>query len=323
MMDDLEEDLVVPEGWSEDAIAPNVVAGTREAKEIMSALEVPEQKGMTEKQKKILEEKKKLEEEGIAIEQDTKKPKDPDDIYKPQTEIPDEFKDMDELDPKALGEAIAKKRAAEEAEASALILQVAEEKAKKEAAKAEKKAAREAERAKKKKSKKGIKGEDEEEEISLGLEDGSSNETSEEHGKPIEAAGATLDSGETKENNGGGASLVSAASSAVAAAVAALGSVDSGSSGEKKKEENAVPMGPSAWPGFMAVASEDTLTTESVQIQQYIRYICPIYFSVHAKYFLWNLSIEDGATRGYENNGVLFSFLKSVIFYETNQFNFR
>ena len=118
MMDDLEEDLVVPEGWSEDAIAPNVVAGTREAKEIMSALEVPEQKGMTEKQKKILEEKKKLEEEGIAIAQDTKKPKDPDDIYKPQTEIPDEFKDMDELDPKALGEAIAKKRAAEEAEAS-------------------------------------------------------------------------------------------------------------------------------------------------------------------------------------------------------------
>merc|ERR1719183_1705838 len=66
MMDDLEEDLVVPEGWSEDAIAPNVVAGTREAKEIMSALEVPEQKGMTEKQKKILEEKKKLEEEGIG-----------------------------------------------------------------------------------------------------------------------------------------------------------------------------------------------------------------------------------------------------------------
>ena len=130
MMDDLEEDLVVPEGWSEDAIAPNVVAGTREAKEIMSALEVPEQKGMTEKQKKILEEKKKLEEEGIAIAQDTKKPKDPDDIYKPQTEIPDEFKDMDELDPKALGEAIAKKRAAEEAEAPALILQVAEEKAK-------------------------------------------------------------------------------------------------------------------------------------------------------------------------------------------------
>ena len=165
MMDDLEEDLVVPEGWSEDAIAPNVVAGTREAKEIMSALEVPEQKGMTEKQKKILEEKKKLEEEGIAIAQDTKKPRDPDDIYKPQTEIPDEFKDMDELDPKALGEAIAKKRAAEEAEASALILQVAEEKARKEAAKAEKKAAREAERAKKKKSKKGIKGEDEEEEI--------------------------------------------------------------------------------------------------------------------------------------------------------------
>jgi hypothetical protein len=60
-----------------------------------------------------------------------------------------------------------------------------------------------------------------------------------------------------------------------------------------------------------------------IQIQQYIRYICPIYFSVHAKYFLWNLSIEDGATRGYENNGVLFSFLKSVISYETNQFNFR
>jgi hypothetical protein len=116
-------------------------------------------------------------------------------------------------------------------------------------------------------------GEDEEEEISLGSEDGSDNETSEEHGKPIEAAGATLGSGETKENNGGGASLVSAASSAVAAAVAALGSVDSGSSGEKKKEENAVPMGPSAWPGFMAVASEDTLTTETVQIQQYIRWL--------------------------------------------------
>ena len=116
-------------------------------------------------------------------------------------------------------------------------------------------------------------GEDEEEEISLGLEDGSSNETPEEHGKPIEAAGATLDSGETKENNGGNASLMSAASSAVAAAVAALGSVDSGSSGEKKKEENAVPMGPSAWPGFMAVASEDTLTTETVQIQQYIRWL--------------------------------------------------
>ena len=57
MMDDLEEDLVVPEGWSEDAIAPNEVAGTREAKEIMSALEVPEQKGMTEKQKKILGDK--------------------------------------------------------------------------------------------------------------------------------------------------------------------------------------------------------------------------------------------------------------------------
>ena len=67
MMDDLEEDLVVPEGWSEDAIAPNVVAGTREAKEIMSALEVPEQKGMTEKQKKILEEKKKLEEERKSL----------------------------------------------------------------------------------------------------------------------------------------------------------------------------------------------------------------------------------------------------------------
>ena len=131
----------------------------------MSALEVPEQKGMTEKQKKILEEKKKLEEEGIAIAQDTKKPKDKDDIYKPQTEIPDEFKDMDELDPKALGEAIARKRAQEEAEASALIQQVAEEKARKEAAKAEKKAAREAERARKKKSKKGGKEEEEKEEI--------------------------------------------------------------------------------------------------------------------------------------------------------------
>ena len=165
MVDDLEEELIVPEGWSEDAIAPNVVAGTREAKEIMSALEVPEQKGMTEKQKKILEEKKKLEEEGIAIAQDTKKPKDKDDIYKPQTEIPDEFKDMDELDPKALGEAIARKRAQEEAEASALIQQVAEEKARKEAAKAEKKAAREAERARKKKSKKGGKEEEEKEEI--------------------------------------------------------------------------------------------------------------------------------------------------------------
>ena len=29
MVDDLEEELIVPEGWSEDAIAPNVVAGTR------------------------------------------------------------------------------------------------------------------------------------------------------------------------------------------------------------------------------------------------------------------------------------------------------
>ena len=165
MMDDLEEDLVVPEGWSEDAIAPNVVAGTREAKEIMSALEVPEQKGMTEKQKKILEEKKKLEEEGIAIAQDTKKPKDPDDIYKPQTEIPDEFKDMDELDPKALGEAIAKKTRCRGSRSACVDFTSRRRKSEKEAAKAEKKAAREAERAKKKKSKKGIKGEDEEEEI--------------------------------------------------------------------------------------------------------------------------------------------------------------
>lgn len=41
-----------------------------------------------------------------------------------------------------------------------------------------------------------------------------------------------------------------------------------------------------------------------IKIQQYIRYICPIYYIFYAKYFLWNLSIEDGATRGYENNGV-------------------
>ena len=154
--DDLEEELVIPEGWSEDAIAPNIVAGTREAKEVMQALDVPEQKGMTEKQKKILEEKKRMEEEGIAIATNTKKPKDPDDIYKPQTEIPDEFKDLAELDPKALGEAIARKRAQEEAESSALIIQVAEEKARREAAKELKKASRDAERAKKKLSKKGI-----------------------------------------------------------------------------------------------------------------------------------------------------------------------
>ena len=60
-----------------------------------------------------------------------------------------------------------------------------------------------------------------------------------------------------------------------------------------------------------------------IKSQQDIRYICPIYFGFYATCFLWNLSIEDGATRGYENNGILFSFLKSVIYYETNQFNFR
>ena len=122
----------------------------------MSALEVPEKKGMTEKQKKILEEKKKLEEEGIAIAQDTKKPKDKDDIYKPQTEIPDEFKDMDELDPKALGEAIARKRAQEEQ--GRVDSTSSRGESEKRAAKAEKKAAREAERARKKNRRKGKKG---------------------------------------------------------------------------------------------------------------------------------------------------------------------
>lgn len=153
---DLEEEdnFEPPEGWTPDAVAP----GTQEDEagdETEETVEVNEKKARREAEMKALEE------EGIVLAEKTTRKDKEEELFKPAVEIPDEALGG-EMDPKKLGEMIAAKRAAEEAQRNAELAALAEEKERKEAAKAAKKAEREAARAAKKKKKKG---DDEEEDI--------------------------------------------------------------------------------------------------------------------------------------------------------------
>ena len=148
-----EDDFAPPEGWTPDAVAPGAQAEDV-ADETAGAAD---QSVINEKRARREAELKSLEEEGITLVQKTTTKDKEAELFKPAVEIPDEALGDGEMDPKKLGELIAAKRAAEEAARKKELEDLAEEKVRKEAAKAAKKAEREAARAAKKKKKKEAK----------------------------------------------------------------------------------------------------------------------------------------------------------------------
>jgi ATP-binding cassette subfamily F protein 2 len=150
-LEEEEDNFEPPEGWTPDAVAPGGDGGQDEA----AAVESAEQPDINEKKARREAELKALEEEGIKLVQKTTRKDKEKELFKPAVEIPDEALGDGEMDPKKLGEMIAAKRAAEEAERTKHLADMAEERERKDAAKAAKKAEREAARAAKKKKKKG------------------------------------------------------------------------------------------------------------------------------------------------------------------------
>uniref|UniRef100_A0A7S0Z840 Uncharacterized protein n=1 Tax=Ostreococcus mediterraneus TaxID=1486918 RepID=A0A7S0Z840_9CHLO len=161
-LDDEEEDFAPPEGWTPDAVAPDAGedGDDEEANAANAAREAKEESDRVARKQAEL---KKLEEEGIVLAMKTTTTDKEAALFKPAVEIPDEALGDGELDPKKLGEMIAAKRAAEEAQRQQELADLAADKEAKEAAKAAKKAEREAARAAKKKSKK--KGDDDDDTI--------------------------------------------------------------------------------------------------------------------------------------------------------------
>ena len=117
-LEEEEDNFEPPEGWTPDAVAPGGDGGQDEA----AAVESAEQPDINEKKARREAELKALEEEGIKLVQKTTRKDKEEELFKPAVEIPDEALGDGEMDPKKLGEMIAAKRAAEEAERTNCLL---------------------------------------------------------------------------------------------------------------------------------------------------------------------------------------------------------